>query len=320
MKHVKEPLPGRAAAAPEISAALAAVVERATAKETSQPLPAVGEMVHDLEEVLASRPPAPARRAARPPPSCARSPATPPTSRPCACATRSGRFLTVLLLALVAVARSCTSPPDGEGAGRRPDRGPAAGTRARSSCASDAASDYDPEGDDGEESPEAENLVLDGLPNTGWDTETYQAGLRGGRQVRRGHLRGRRRADPRPAAGPDHLHARASRRPSTPPTPCRLDRRLDEGEQHREGEPRAAASSSTRPATSASATTSSGSRAPPDEGKATIQEIRLSQTSGLEPVPPLLLVRSSASASSRSSSSTYGIRSPRTASRRRSWR
>ena len=42
-----------------------------------------------------------------------------------------------------------------------------------------AASQYDPEGDDGEESPEAENLVLDGLRNTGWDTETYQAGFEG---------------------------------------------------------------------------------------------------------------------------------------------
>ena len=38
---------------PEISAALAAVVERATAKETEHRYQTVGEMVHDLEEVLA---------------------------------------------------------------------------------------------------------------------------------------------------------------------------------------------------------------------------------------------------------------------------
>ncbi len=54
MKHVREPLPDVQQRRPEISAALAAVVERATAKETAQPLRRrVDEMVHDLEQVLA---------------------------------------------------------------------------------------------------------------------------------------------------------------------------------------------------------------------------------------------------------------------------
>src|ERR671921_2553666 len=53
MKHVREPLPDVQRRRPEISAALAAVVERSTAKEVKNRYATVGEMVHDLEEVLA---------------------------------------------------------------------------------------------------------------------------------------------------------------------------------------------------------------------------------------------------------------------------
>src|SRR5919197_3151707 len=56
MKHVREPLPDAQRRRPEISAALAAVVERATAKETQNRYQDVGQMVHDLEEVLAIEP------------------------------------------------------------------------------------------------------------------------------------------------------------------------------------------------------------------------------------------------------------------------
>ena len=55
MKHVREPLPDVQRRRPEISAALAAVVERATAKETSNRYATIEEMVHDLEEVLGDR-------------------------------------------------------------------------------------------------------------------------------------------------------------------------------------------------------------------------------------------------------------------------
>src|SRR5215216_5590894 len=53
MRHVRDPLPDVQRRRPEISAALAAVVERATAKETQNRYQDVGAMVHDLEEVLA---------------------------------------------------------------------------------------------------------------------------------------------------------------------------------------------------------------------------------------------------------------------------
>src|ERR671930_1247080 len=53
MKHVRDPLPDVQRRRPEISATLASVIERATAKETENRYQTVHEMVHDLEEVLA---------------------------------------------------------------------------------------------------------------------------------------------------------------------------------------------------------------------------------------------------------------------------
>src|SRR3954449_6656403 len=53
MKHVKDPLPDVQRRRPEVSAALAAIMERATAKETRNRYRTVDEMVHDLEQVLA---------------------------------------------------------------------------------------------------------------------------------------------------------------------------------------------------------------------------------------------------------------------------
>jgi hypothetical protein len=41
-----------------------------------------------------------------------------------------------------------------------------------------AASDYDPEGDN-RESPEAARLAIDGIRSTNWDTESYQGGFEG---------------------------------------------------------------------------------------------------------------------------------------------
>src|SRR5215213_3092030 len=53
MRHVRDPLPDVQRRRPEVSAALAAVVERATAKDTERRYRTVDEMDHDLEQVLA---------------------------------------------------------------------------------------------------------------------------------------------------------------------------------------------------------------------------------------------------------------------------
>src|SRR5215213_780373 len=52
MKHVREPLPDVQKVRPEVSSALAAVVERATAKETRNRYATAADMVADLERAL----------------------------------------------------------------------------------------------------------------------------------------------------------------------------------------------------------------------------------------------------------------------------
>src|SRR5664279_444754 len=53
MQHVREPLPDVQLRRPEVSSALAAVVDRATDKDLSERYADADELVADLEEVLA---------------------------------------------------------------------------------------------------------------------------------------------------------------------------------------------------------------------------------------------------------------------------
>jgi hypothetical protein len=177
MQHVREPLPDVQRRRPEISAALAAVIERATAKETRNRYATADAMVHDLEQVLAIE-------AAR----------TGQTSGEATTVLRSlpgdtadfapGRlrhprralFASVLVLALAAglIAWFATRTERGPGEAATP-KTPGLSTVMLDS---DAASDYDPEGD-GEESPEAARNAIDGNLTTNWDTETYRGGFAG---------------------------------------------------------------------------------------------------------------------------------------------
>jgi serine/threonine protein kinase len=177
MQHVREPLPDVQRRRPEISAALAAVIERATAKETRNRYATVDAMVHDLEQVLAIE-------AAR----------TGETSGEATTVLRSlpgdtaefapGRLrhprralaLSVLVLAIAAglIAWFATRTETGPGEGAT---APTPGL-STVNLTSDAASDYDPEGD-GEESPEAARNAIDGNKTTNWDTETYSGGFAG---------------------------------------------------------------------------------------------------------------------------------------------
>ncbi|HZG49801.1 MAG TPA: protein kinase [Thermoleophilaceae bacterium] len=179
MKHVREPLPDVQRRRPECSAALAAVVERATAKETANRYVSAAEMVHDLEEVLAIE-------AARTGQATGEATTVLRTlkgdtadyapvrlRRP-----RQVLALTAVLLAAVAgtVAFFATRTEKGSGGTvKTPTRQPSL-TQVR--LAGDAASDYDPEGD-GEESPNSVRNAIDGNPPTSWNTETYQGGLEG---------------------------------------------------------------------------------------------------------------------------------------------
>jgi tRNA A-37 threonylcarbamoyl transferase component Bud32 len=177
MKHVREPLPDVQRRRPESSAALAAVVERATAKETGNRYSTVDEMVRDLEEVLAIE----AARTGQ-----ATGEATTvlrglsgDTADFAPARLRHPRrafILSVLALALSAgvIAFLVTRAEEGPGRAATPRAPGLSDVR----LSKNAATDYDPEGD-GEESKEQVQFAIDGNPPTEWGTETYDGGFEG---------------------------------------------------------------------------------------------------------------------------------------------
>jgi hypothetical protein len=179
MKHVKDPLPDVQRMRPEISASLAAAVERATAKETEHRYQSAAELVHDLEEVLAIE----AARAgeASGEATTVLGSLTGDTADFAPVRVRHPKrvlVVTLLLLAVAAVAVVYFANRTEKGPGPDPIVAEPPGLKPVE-LGRQAASNYDPEGDDLQESPEAENLVLDGIRGTGWDTETYEAGFEG---------------------------------------------------------------------------------------------------------------------------------------------
>jgi serine/threonine protein kinase len=177
MKHVREPLPDVQRRRPEISAALAAVVERATTKETTNRYATVGEMVHDLEEVLAIE----AARSGQ-----ATGEAT-TVLRSLSDDTadfapqrlrhpRRALFLSIAVLAIVAGTVAFFATRTEKGPGRTAT--PSVPGLSEVPLSKDAPADYDPEGD-GEESDYQVQFATDGLPTTVWSTERYQGGFEG---------------------------------------------------------------------------------------------------------------------------------------------
>jgi eukaryotic-like serine/threonine-protein kinase len=175
MKHVREPLPDVQRRRPEVSAALAAVVERATAKETPNRYATATEMVHDLEEVLAIEA-ARSGQASGEATSVLRT-LSGDTADFAPARLRNPRrafLLTILALAIVAgaIAFFATRTEKGPGPAATPNT-PGLSTVTLSK---NAATDYDPEGD-GEESSSQAGFAIDGQTTTEWDTEQYEGGF-----------------------------------------------------------------------------------------------------------------------------------------------
>ncbi|MBA2505513.1 MAG: serine/threonine protein kinase, partial [Thermoleophilaceae bacterium] len=177
MKHVRDPLPDVQGQRPEVSATVAAIVERATAKETDNRYATVAEMVQDLEGALAIE--------------TSRSGAT------------HGEATTVLrslsgdtagfvplrlrnprrLIALGLIATVITagvliflaSRSERGSTGNTPvAKGPDAPRKVL--LAATGAGAFDPPPGDGKEHDEAVKLAFDGNRATQWDTESYQGG------------------------------------------------------------------------------------------------------------------------------------------------
>jgi tRNA A-37 threonylcarbamoyl transferase component Bud32 len=172
MKHVRERMPDVQARRPQISAALAAVIERSTAKETRNRYATAEEMVDELEQALAIE--------------VARSGQTTGEATSVLRGLKRettefvpGRLLnprraviTTLLLAVVAavvVVVVALNTERGSTGAAAPSGSALADVRIRS------ADDYDPLGDREEHGSETQN-VFDGNPGTLWTTENYSSG------------------------------------------------------------------------------------------------------------------------------------------------
>ena len=166
MKHVNEELPDVQRRRPELSAAVALVVERATAKDPAERYQDVGEMIDDLStalEVEAARAGSTAGGAT------AVLDAVPPPKRELS-SRRRWSWVTVLVVLLVGGGALAAVKLISDGAG-----GGGANKGKGTPIAIESATDYDPEGD-GEEVGSKVGLIVDGDPTgTAWESEHYDS-------------------------------------------------------------------------------------------------------------------------------------------------
>jgi serine/threonine-protein kinase len=172
MKHVREELPDVQRLRPEVSAALAAVVDRATAKRLEDRYANDAELIADLEDVLAIET-ARAGSATGEVTAVLRTlPAGTQRRVPFRVRHRVSAVL-VLLLALVliggGVAWVVTRTHHGTGA--PPAKAPQRGLQAVRLCQS-CAQGFNPLGNPVDEAPDAA-LAIDNQPNTFWVTQHY---------------------------------------------------------------------------------------------------------------------------------------------------
>jgi tRNA A-37 threonylcarbamoyl transferase component Bud32 len=169
MKHVNEEMPDVQQRRPELSAAAALVVERATAKDPNQRYQDVGEMIDDLSTALEVEA---ARAGSTTGEATSVLQAVPPAKRKLSSRARWS-WAAIALIALVGAGAlvatqlisSGNSPVGGGGGGGAKTKGtPVEITEA---------SAYDPQGD-GEEDDSTIGFAVDGNPTgTAWSTEHY---------------------------------------------------------------------------------------------------------------------------------------------------
>jgi tRNA A-37 threonylcarbamoyl transferase component Bud32 len=181
MKHVREDLPDIQVRRPEVSATLAAVLDRMTDKDLAHRYPDVPALVADLEETLAIE-------AARSGTSTGEATAVirtlPARTRRRLPFRMRHSISLVAVIALIAAAVGVVAILGNEAADRTqrgtgPGRvtAPPPGTKVVSVQRASAHA-YDPFGGDGEHD-DAAPLVVDRDPGTTWTTEGYQDGIEG---------------------------------------------------------------------------------------------------------------------------------------------
>ncbi len=185
MKHVREDLPDVQIRRPEVSSALASVVDRLTEKDLDERYPDDATVINDLEDVLSIE--------------LARSGVTP--SREATVVFKSlpqqkqrrvpsqilhpkrlfaiSLLVVAVALVLAAVLKDNTTRGTGNAAGPPPRSQPGI---TGVSIGQGGAHDYDPFGTpQRQEHPELAQNVIDDNPNTSWRTESYRGGTLGGK-------------------------------------------------------------------------------------------------------------------------------------------
>jgi tRNA A-37 threonylcarbamoyl transferase component Bud32 len=169
MKHVNEELPDVQQRRPELSAAAAMVVERATAKDPDNRYQEVGDLIGDLSTALEVEA---ARAGSTTGEATSVLEAVPPEERKLSGGGGRRSWLAIALLALVAGGALLAVQLVGNG--DSPGGGGALKDKGSPVSLSEAA-DFDPQGD-GEEDPEIVGLVVDGDPtSTTWSSEHYDS-------------------------------------------------------------------------------------------------------------------------------------------------
>jgi len=165
MKHVNEPLPDVQEGRPEASAALAAVVDRATAKEPDDRYQDMPAMLDDLESALEVEV---ARGGDSGGEATTVLDSVPAPRRRILTRRRVSWAGVVLVLAAAAAAVALVALTGEEGPSRE------ASGEARP-LAIETANDFDPPPGDEDEHGDEVGLAVDGSPNTAWTTETYES-------------------------------------------------------------------------------------------------------------------------------------------------
>jgi serine/threonine protein kinase len=168
MKHVNEPMPDVQTRRPEVSAAVASVVDRATTKDPRDRYSTVAEMVRDLEQTLEVEA---ARRGGTSGEATSVLDSLPKSQRRLRRRRRisaMGILMTIVGIALLAGAVYFGVQHDWSSGGG--GSGSSGGSEIRLSA--DAASEFDPEGDD-QETGSQEQAVDSNPTGTAWSTEHY---------------------------------------------------------------------------------------------------------------------------------------------------
>jgi eukaryotic-like serine/threonine-protein kinase len=177
MKHVREELPDVQIRRPEVSAALAAVLDRATAKELDRRYPDAHAMIADLEQVLAIET---ARHGQVTGEATTVLRTLPDETRrrlPLRARKSTKALLGLVVVGVLVAAGLALLAADRtqRGTGNRSGATAAPGAPHEINLKQRAPADYDPIGRDGEHAEQA-SAVVDGIASSTWSTESYERG------------------------------------------------------------------------------------------------------------------------------------------------